>query len=390
LASFFPSFLYNVHYLHNYFINVQFRVNLGSAFGILESLGLVNIGLPIFIAFGLALVLAFFLVEGLTRLVQKRTDASGKRLRNVPYYLIVVALIVAIIDHWGKSLLFGLNFYGIAFNTLCVVSLILVSKFRHSERSAHFLSLCLLLFLGFILFFNFISNGLLKHAYYLYWFRYLYSEVYWMGVLLAGYAGAFLWKGVETRFPKMGQLWAYVVLFALSLSYLQLSSGLANRAIFDNSFEQIKWLNKTLEQEDLPIFFSGFDKDNGTQPKGWFFPNIYRSYGLPLKLSFRRNVDVPPQKAFDRDAIVKLDELAAKLASRSQQKAYLITVNRPNAPAHEENLWNQSGGERSGVSWTLLEERVDVVHLMPLKANELEPKVENIPIRLAVYEITLK
>ena len=180
------------------------------------------------------------------------------------------------------------------------------------------------------------------HAFFLYWDRYMFSEVFPSVVVLAaaGLSRLFGFVSLTTRRPL-----AIGGLALITIGTVLLGGGPASamreRMMFADSYEELSTLNSlALTAGDLPVFFSGYE----SQPEGWIFPNSFRAIATPLADSFSRDVpNIKDLDDFGLDPSVTERELYEYLKNEDVEGVYVIRAVGPGAhKAEDGKLTNQS------------------------------------------------
>ena len=181
------------------------------------------------------------------------------------------------------------------------------------------------------------------HTYFLYWDRYLFSEVLPMFVLLAAVAAGGLLGWAATmaeRRPDGGRsAWpvrqapriAGVVLLALAVTFAgsQVSgiSVLSETSSLAGTTDFLDRVTDLLEDEERPVLWTG----PGSGPDGWeIFPNSWHAFGKPVSVTYGRdvrNLD-GANGPFAPDPVLDQDAIEALLACTDEGSAYVVEFSR--------------------------------------------------------------
>jgi hypothetical protein len=175
----------------------------------------------------------------------------------------------------------------------------------------------------------------LRHArgaiYFLYWDRYLYSEVLPLALVLGAITvHALLGLSVEqpARRPLLRAAAAVglvvIVVVGLVPAALQTrNTGISREALYGDSYDKLRELDRLTRTDGVgPIIYSGVRP----KPDGWFFPNTKSAIARPLKQSFGR---VLVATRFGRDTLDRIftPRSARKaLAAAGSRRGYLIQL----------------------------------------------------------------
>jgi hypothetical protein len=168
-------------------------------------------------------------------------------------------------------------------------------------------------------------------SFYLYWDRYLFSEVMPAAIILVAiglHLGVHTFVAatrarVATRVAIAG---AAVVAAIAFLPTLRETHRITRFSLFGNAYQTIDRLDTlTGGDRNVPVVYSGLP----SPPPGWLFQNTYRAFELPLGLSFDRHVVGMPSDPFGKDVVVDADAARAKLRKAGLDHGYLIALRTP-------------------------------------------------------------
>lgn len=179
-------------------------------------------------------------------------------------------------------------------------------------------------------------DGVRPHVHYLYWDRYIFSEVFPVTVLLAALASTAVVEAVRQRTqnglpgsfarryarPAAGVV--VVVLASLhvtgSLDTLRLVTA---RTLLDGAQRLDDRLVQLMPDESVPILWSAQPEAAEPNP---LFPNTWFAFGFPLERSYGRNVVNldRSQRPFDLDEPIRASAVRKALACSSEQSVYVV------------------------------------------------------------------
>ncbi|MGE0171401.1 MAG: hypothetical protein AB7T49_01390 [Oligoflexales bacterium] len=385
----FLAYFYNISFIPNYYIATQMRTALGGNFEQLESFGLFDAGSALFAAFGCGLILYMAAFFGLARF----GDRVGKYLRHT--LLVVFLLLICLVL---RGPLAGFSWALNSFNHLlvffagCGLALFL---YRWKKDESILLGLVAFIGLVFSVHFCHAVDEPTPHAFYLYYFRYIFSEVYWCALIFAAVGFETLQIYLAKVRPNSSRWMVNSFLIASILFVANDSYRLSGRSLYEGSFEQIQWLDETMSDRGKPIFFAGLDPERQIKPPGWFYPNMWRAYAEPLDRSFSRRIETLEMNRsltpFGRDPAINFEQIKMAMKKKNQAAAYLFTASGPSPTPVPENLWNNETGAEQGVAWKLMDTNTTPVAF--LRQGRGVSKRQNFGyylIKTNVYEISLE
>ncbi|MCH7835933.1 MAG: hypothetical protein IH864_03610 [Chloroflexi bacterium] len=330
--SLFGAYLYNVTYLRRYFVEVQIQSVAGES--VLDLLGLFQLerasvaAVVVFVVFGAAVV---WLASEVSR--WKCARWPGVAHPNVwwlPAALLgAAAVLAAILFLELGGLREALSRYGTLLLALGAIGLAaaVVKTEDRVQYSVGFLAIAIVVVFG-ALFANRVSAPT-NHAFFLYWDRYLYSEVF-PGIVLLGALGASAVGFLVFRVVRNARARRFVALIGVLLVGWGLVGPFdttlkANESVlFEGAYEDLAQLNSiALTDGDYPIVYVG----DHQIPEGWIFPNTFRAIALPLSETYgRRVVNVQGRDPFGMDPIPTPDEVHELMIANGFNEVYLIAV----------------------------------------------------------------
>jgi hypothetical protein len=181
------------------------------------------------------------------------------------------------------------------------------------------------------------------HTYFLYWDRYLFSEVLPMFVLLAAVAAASFvgWAATvaDRRAERGSPAWpvrqapriagAVVLVLGVVFAGSQLSgiSILSETSSLAGTTDFLDRVADLMDDEDRPVLWTG----PGSGPDGWeIFPNSWHAFGKPVSVTYGRdvrNLD-GSQGPFAPDPVLDEDAIEDLLACTDGGSAYVVEFSR--------------------------------------------------------------
>jgi hypothetical protein len=168
---------------------------------------------------------------------------------------------------------------------------------------------------------------LAEHAFYRYWQRYLFSEVFPMLAVLAGLGASGLirwWSELRHGVLRTGA--AAVALLVAGGGLLQtLEEGALGRqhVLFDGDYELVSGLSRALAVKERPILYHGIGGLPG-------FPNTFRALGVPLQTSFDHQILNLPDGPFEEDP--RVDAALLGKVGEETGPVYVLGVGGGTAP----------------------------------------------------------
>jgi hypothetical protein len=328
---------YSVTFPREYFVNRQLQEFLPEPiFQAAESLGLLEPSPQLLLLLGLVITVAVLKLR-LQRLTpQVGAESSSDRMWSK---VIVAATALSAFAIWiagSDGVVDGLLRWGVPLLGLLVVG-IAVALFGRTNTA---IPMSWLVFVMFI----FLSSTVLhairipqpkSHAYYLYWDRYLFSEAFPAALLIIGVGLAWIIDIVARRSSQTSAVVALSILVALgSTGALRDTYEIATHRLFGDPYALLERLDNatTLSGSQPPLIYIG----SAEPPTGWFFPNTYRAFALPLHQTFGRDVLGVPADPFGRDPVPTLDEARRLFREARANSGFVIALRS------QESEWSPS------------------------------------------------
>jgi hypothetical protein len=332
LASLSLAYAYDIHYFRQYMKTQLHGRRLPALVGdTVDRLGLLDFPDGLFVVAGLfALVLVIAGVMRRSRVVRVRSPARGFWRAATASAVALSALGLAVTQHRGVE--DGLGRWGPAVLTLAAIgiTLLVLRPDRYLDGGS---GLFMLLVAGAYALLFALRHPHVKGAiYFLYWHRYLYSEVLPVALVFVGIAvHALIGIGVDSR-PRRPALRAAALAGLIALVALAVipgalqtrRTGIARQALYGDVYGTLSRLDRlTRVRGDLPIVYSGLS----APPAGWPFPNTVSAFARPLAESFDRTVvRTGAYGATKVDRVLSPGGARIVLAAAGYGKGYLIDL----------------------------------------------------------------
>ena len=290
------AYAYNIHYSRRYMTRqLRGKVIPDRAFRTARRWQLLELSVPLVLTLAailaLVLVAAYFVrrARGLRMKPPASTFWTATAATVVALALLVFAVakkggVVDALERWGPALLL-----------LTAVGVVLVAL-----RPGRYLDGAAGLFVvATVLAYTILFAMRLRHArgaiYFLYWDRYLYSEVLPLALLLVAitvHELVGLCVDATNRRPVLRAAVAVGVVALIGLAVIPPAlqtrhAGITREALYGDVYGKLSELDRLAhEAGNGPIVYSGVRP----APEGWFFPNTKAAFARPLRDSFGRTI----------------------------------------------------------------------------------------------------
>ena len=339
LISLLAAYAYDVHYTHAYFVMQLHHLLPGPLYRLAADAHLIQASVFLVIAGALALGLVLWIARLLGRRARPWLATRTRPFWWVAYGAVLVITAGALLSLHVSGLGNTLLRWGPLLLALVVIGVAAVVR----QPGKYLDAVCGLLFLLVIgtyvvLFARRVPEPKVQ-TYYLYFDRYLYSEVLPAALVLGAIglhvladAATRLIRSTRTRTSIAGRI-AIAVVIAIVLVALLPEIRQTNRAtkyrLFGHSYAALQNLDHITKSHGTgPIIYSGSKK----RPYRWFYPNTYRAFALPLEQSFDRDVFGIPPQGLGRDAIYDPTEARIVMQRHHHDLAYLVVLQMPGRP----------------------------------------------------------
>jgi hypothetical protein len=376
LATLSGAYAYDIHYVKPYMLR-QLRGKFipRFAFRAADRWGLFDVSITLIVAVALAFALVLVAAHVVRAYVAPRVRQPADRFWRVAAAAVVgIAVVGLALSHRG-GVDDGLARWGLALLVLAAggIAVVALRPRRYFDGATGFF--VLLVVASYTVLFARRLPEARRAIYYLYWDRYLYSEVLPFCLVLAAIALHELigvWVGVAQRRPalRVAAIVALVALVAFAVvpgAIHTRDSGITSEALYGDVYDKLSSLDRlTRVESDRPIVYSGARP----VPRGWFFPSTNSAFARPLEESFGRII--VGTKAFGPaypDPVFDPSRARAALTTAGYDRGYLVALRRPSATrfpddAHTHYLGSVSYAvpilRRSLDRWS---ERFHTVHL---------------------------
>jgi hypothetical protein len=364
------DFQYSTAYMQN-----QVVVNLGEFAPRLNEARLLEVGPPLAASLTLVILALLGLLLGIRRLAshfawpeRQWADAS---LTLLPIMIAAGGLAVAAGFFGFRGLMASGARYGVVLLGLAGLGLVVGQK-RWSAYRPVLAFIAMSGSLGVVLFAKRLPEQV-AHAYYLYWDRYLFSEAFPAVAALALLGAASLLSWVARR--RFLMLAAGVVVVLGLVQLIPPTRTSVREELFDGSFEQVAALDR-LTRGDGPIIYSGMRPP----PSGWFFPNTFRAYALPLRLTFERqvlNIGRPP---FEPDPVLDIGKATELAQANGLDEAWFVQA------VSAESSQVQRSGSNGAWTWRYAGGDSELIPILP-NWSEGQPPWYSVPLSFEVYAL---
>lgn len=331
LLSLGAAFVFNARFSYPYFIAEQLpKFVPDPLFDQIEGMGRLGFAVPRLVALVAATAALVVGVRWLHTVVGPRRDGAALRAVRLGVLPGVVVLAVAalytVLDHEGLA--DSLDRYNplvlLAGGAGIAVAMWRFARDLDDEQQVA-VTFVVLLVAGFSLLFAERLPEPRYAPYFLYWDRYLFSEVFPVTVL------ASVWVvGALERLPIPKPLFGAG---ALALGVVLYDGGSLSRdhTFMADAYPQLRAVDELASDDDLPILFAGVRPEE--MPAAVYHPNTHRIVASPLASTFGRsflNLGLHP---YAPDPQPDGGELAAALRRAGADEAYLVQVAVGDDPA---------------------------------------------------------
>ena len=311
------SYAYDLHYPRTYFVQTQLKGMVPhSLFKVANRAKLFDVSIPLVltVAAGLAAVLGATVL--ITRFVRPRVVDRPETFWRVAYGVLVGGTFVALIFMHHGGLVDATLRWGpvLVLLTLAGLAGVLVRPGKYLDGANGWL--LLLVTCSYTLLFAARVKVSMPHAYYLYYDRYLFSEVLPAALVFAAIGLHLIVEGferstaLEARQRTAARLAGAALCVIAAVAFvpnLKETHRITRYPLFGDAYQALDRLDTLTRTEgNGAIVYSA----PPTPPPGWFFQNTYRAFALPLGLTFGRAVVGMPSNPFAKD--VQFDPASAR------------------------------------------------------------------------------
>jgi hypothetical protein len=321
LLSLGAAFVYNARFSHPYFIAEQLpKFVPGPIFRQLEGMGGLRFAVPRLLA--LVVVTALVAVAA-SWLQARRLPAVLGRVALPAFVAVALLALVTVLDAGGLT--DALRRYDIAVELLGALGVV-VALWRFADRMGddERVGVTLVVLLGgaFALLYADRLPTARYAPYFLYWDRYLFSELFPVMVVAAIWAVWLLERGLaRVQMPSAALL---VPVAALGVVLYAEGAVTREHVFMDAAYEQLRAVDRLAADDGVPIVFAGVRPDQ--MPPALYHPNTHRVVASPLASTFGRrflNLGLHP---YAPDPQPDAAAVAAAMRRGRQHEAYLVQV----------------------------------------------------------------
>jgi hypothetical protein len=372
------GFAYNVWHSAPYFVDHNLRSYLPG--DVVDAI--VGVETPASLALGLAVVLAATAAvlagaEGLNR--RLGPPRAGRAVRVLRAGLLPLALLgttVAVVVLGPSGIAAGLGTYGLTLGLVAGAGVVVALRELGDAPvpTRALLAPVVLVGAAFAVLFAYRIPEMRESFTYLYWDRYLFSEVFPLLAILALWGLALVEAAARAASRRLEgrrvagagvAATAALVVLAGAAELVSSTSLLRQETYFAGFYEHLAELDELTTDEDgerEPLVYVGMQTD---LPEGWFHLNTHRVFALPMIETFDRQMVNGRQPAFQwRDHPVDTARIAELLQENDLDRALAVEV-VPAGGADAAVVRPVAGPDH-----VLVERRVGVVHVeLPVLAD---------------------
>ena len=321
---------YDIRYVRAYFVDSQLRVELPSGvFDLLDRLDLLRIS-PAFLA---VVVLATVLVGGLSlvALPAEAVEAPARRRWLVPAVAgaVVVVVVAATVALGSASTTDALVRWHIVFLVLAAIGVVTLLVSTRGGADPVVVAMLLTVGASGVVLYAVRLDEPMSHAYHLYWDRYLYGDAFVVATMLAGVGVVALVTGVGALVDHHRRVAVAVGALLVvatgigAVPLLEETDLVTQHELFGDSYGALAAVADVVPTDrSAPIVYTGAPQP----PVGWFFPNTFRAYGLPLRHSFERPLLNIPVDPFAPDPTVSVARARFLIGRFGTDHGFLLRV----------------------------------------------------------------
>jgi hypothetical protein len=329
LVTLFASYAYDARYTQTYF-QVQLSHLLPGAVYRFASRHLIELSASLLLAGALGLALVLGATWAVTRWVRPHIVGRRQRYWQIVYGVAILGTAVGLAFFPRAGLTDTLSRWGVLLLVLVGIGLVSVVA-RPGKYLDPAAGLLFLLVIGvYSVLFARRVHGPQGQLNYLYYDRYLFSEVLPAALLLSTIGLQAVIDAVShfvssARVVRIAVVGAVVIVAVAMLPQIHETQRITKYRLLGNSYSAVKQLDTLTRTEgDAPIVYSG----PPSRPKNWMFPNTYRAFAVPLQQSFGRKVFGVDTNPAGRDTFLRPFGAELMLAKHGLAKGYLIALRR--------------------------------------------------------------
>ena len=335
LVTLLLAYAYDVHYVHAYFVVQLHHLLPGFLYRLAADARLVNVSVALAIAGGIGLAAVLWCARLVARYVRPRVVTRPRPVWRVAYAAVLLITAAALATLHVTGLGNTLVRWGPVLIALVLVGLaVLVLRPGNLLDAGSGLLFLLVIATYTVLFARRVPSPKVQ-TYYLYFDRYLYSEVL-PAALALGAIGLQLLAETCARLTRSTRARVSIGRIAIAGVLAIVVVGLVPQIdqtrhatkyrLFGHSYAALSNLDRiTGGSKGGAIIYSG----SKTRPYRWFYANTYRAFALPLEQSFGRDVFGIPPRGLGRDAVYDASEAHVVLTRNRLRSGYLVVLQMP-------------------------------------------------------------
>jgi 4-amino-4-deoxy-L-arabinose transferase-like glycosyltransferase len=328
LAALGVAYAYDVRYTGFYFTKQLRRLVPGAVFRSARDLHLLEANGALALAFVVGLVAVVAGGWVLHRFVARRIATVAPRVLSFALVAAVVAFAVVLMVIHRDGLVDALSRWGVVLVVPALAGIALV-VWKPTRYLDHVGALFLVLMLAtFTVLFAHRLPAAKSAPYYLYWDRYLFSEVLPLAVLFVaiGFDGVLDLLAARTARVRVAGGVAAAALVVATIPVTRESLRVTRYTLFGDSYGALARLNAlTKSAGPGTIVYSGTPSTGAD----WYFPSTARMFALPLQESFHRIIAGQSYNGRVAEPVYDPEGALAKLGQRHLRHGYLVAWRRP-------------------------------------------------------------
>ena len=328
LVTLFASYAYDVKYNHLYFRAQLKHLLPGFLFPTFEHAHLIGLSVPLVVAGALALALVLWLTRLVARALRPRMVERPLVFWRSAYAAVIVLSAAALLFFHLSGLTDTVSRWGPVLIVLAALGIaaVAVEPGKYVDTACGFL---LLLVIGVycVLFARRVPAPKIQ-TYYLYFDRYLFSEVLPAALPLMAIGVQAIIDTCARFVPnaRVMRVATAVVAAIVVVGIVPQTKDTRRETKFrllGKSYAAMHELDRlTSTQGDGAVVYSGSKRT----PTNWFYPNTYRAFALPLEQSFGRSVFGIPPKGLGRDVVYDPASARGVLERNHFTSGYLVQL----------------------------------------------------------------
>jgi hypothetical protein len=339
LASLAIGWTYGVHFTGDYFHKQLDGMVPGALYRAAVRYHLVEAGARLAVALLVAFGVVFALAALVRRLSSRMRGESTEPYRWVAGGVVIAfAVALTLLDRGGLvDALQRWNLVIVAFATGGVAVLVV----RAGRAIDGIVALALLSSVGaYVALYADRLPEARDAPYYLYWDRYLFSEVMPVALALAAISATalFMWLSSAGEQPARAYVVAAIVGSVIVVPLGDETLRVTRHQLYGRAYATLDALDAATRSEGRgAIVYSG----TAVMPPGWYFNGTARSFGLPLRETFDRTVLGQAFQPSKPDKIYDTEQARTLLGETGRDGGYLISYRTPGTEAPPDDSYSR-------------------------------------------------